>query len=302
MGKSLDKKLIQREQKFRERVSRTLNVGDEVIASMFGEKLSCLRINTLKFKPEEIYAKIKDLAELEKIDWIENVFVIKKGKDKLTHSEFFENGAYYIQNLSSLVPVLVLDPKPNEAILDVCAAPGGKTTYLAQLTKNQAQLVINDESNIRLMRTKQLCKNYGVKLAGTFNQPAQYLTKHLNIKFDAILIDAPCSGEGLINLSIPESLQYWSTKKINRLKKLQKRILEESYKLLKSGGRIVYATCTTAPEENEEVIANLLKNHNDVESVEVILPIKNTVTVDNSVHIIPDNIFQAFTISTIIKR
>lgn len=302
MGKSLNKKLIQREQTFRERVSRTLSVGDEAIASMFGEKDSCLRTNTLKFKPEEIYSKINDLAELEKINWLENVFVIKAGKDKLTHSELFRNGAYYIQNLSSLLPVLILDPKPNETILDVCAAPGGKTTYIAQVTNNQAQVVINDESHTRLMRTKQLCKNYGVKLAGTFNQPAQYLTKHIDTKFDAILIDAPCSGEGLINLLKPESLQFWSTKKINRLKKLQKRILEESYQLLKSGGRIVYATCTTAPEENEEVIASLLKNHNDVASVEVVLPIKNTVTVDNSVHIVPNNTFQAFTISKIIKR
>lgn len=302
MGKNLKQKLIDREQTFRERVCKTLNVRDEDIASMFGEKYSCVRVNNLKFIPEEITKKIKVLAELEEVPWAKDTFVIKSGKEKLTHNEMFERGAYYIQNLSSLLPVIALDPKPGENILDVCAAPGGKTTYIAQLTNNQAKIYINDESHTRLMRTKQLCNNYGAELQEVFNQPAQYLTKHLEIKFDAILIDAPCSGEGLININKPESLQYWSTKKINRLKKLQKRILDEAYKLLKDGGRIVYATCTTAPEENEEVISKLLKTYKDIKLVDCNLPIKNVIEVSKVVHVIPDNVMQSFTISKLIKQ
>lgn len=302
MSKNLEKKLLLREQTFRERVSKTLNVKDEDIASMFGEKRSCLRINSLKFEPNEIYTKIKDLAELEKVAWAEDIFIIRSNKHALTHNDLFEQGAYYIQNLSSLLPVIALDPIPGEYILDVCAAPGGKTTYIAQLTSNKAHLYINDESYTRLRRTEQICKDYGVLLEQSFNQPAQYLTKHLEAKFDAILIDAPCSGEGLIDLSKPESFQYWSTKKINRLKKLQKRILGESFKLLKPGGRVIYATCTTAKEENEEVVAHFLKENLDATSVELKLPIENTLTIDKTVHVVPNSMFQAFTISKILKQ
>lgn len=302
MGKKLEEKLTQRELTFRRRVCETLNVSNEAVSKMFGEKYSCLRINTLKVNPSELYPTLAKHARLEEVTWQRNVYIIKEGKDSLTHNELFEQGAYYIQNLSSLLPVLALDPKPEENILDICAAPGGKTTFIAQLTNNQANLFINDESYTRLMRTKQICQKYGVVLAEAFNQPAQYLTRHTDMKFDAILIDAPCSGEGLINLNKPESLQYWSTKKINRLKKLQKRILDESYNLLKPGGRIVYATCTTAKEENEEVIASFLRNHLDVASTDIKLPIENTLTIDNSTHIIPNDAFQAFTISKLIKQ
>lgn len=264
-----NEKNIQKMEDFLKRTSTVLNIPVDKMPTLFDEKKSILRLNTLRPDYTAIVKQLTELSKLKQITWYKNAYYIESGKSNLTKSPYFDQGYYYIQNASSLVPPLVLDPKPNEVILDMCAAPGGKTIQLAEMTNNEAFLYINDESRQRLSIMQGQLKKYGVRVLHAFNQPAQFLGKHTTQTFDAILIDAPCSSEGLVNFSNTDPLEFWNMKKIRRLSKIQKMIISEAYKLLNPGGRIVYSTCTISPEENEEVIDYILNKHNDLHTEKI---------------------------------
>jgi 16S rRNA (cytosine1407-C5)-methyltransferase len=211
-------------------------------------------------------------GDLSLLPWDKKTFVIEGKKYLFTQSKEFKEGDIYIQNASSLLPVIALNAKPEDLVLDMCAAPGGKTIQISKRAKDKAVLIVNDENPTRITAMKRLFSTYNVGIQGYYTQPAQYLSKHLPLEhFDKILLDAPCSGEGLINISDINTLGYWSTKKIKRLNKLQKSMIAEAYKLLKVGGTLVYSTCTMAPEENEEVISWALDNLKGWEVQDVII-------------------------------
>jgi len=194
-------------------------------------------------------------GSLTKIPWAKDAYIIESEKSIYTNSPQATLGYIYLQNASSLLPPLALNPQPGEKLLDMCVAPGGKTILLAKLSNGLADITVNDESRTRLAITKRLFSRLAIPITAYYTQPAQYLAKLLPPEsFDKILVDAPCSGEGLINLAQPKSLTFWSLKKVKRLSNLQKLILAQAEKLLKPGGLVVYSTCTLAPEENEEVV------------------------------------------------
>jgi len=161
-------------------------------------------------------------------------------------------GYYYIQEASSMIPPLILDPKPEDRILDLCAAPGSKTTQMAAMMKNKGIIVANDDS---VKRIKALCMNLqkcGIKnCIVTITDGRKFWRKGL--KFNKILLDVPCSGSGTI-ISSYSVFETWSPYIVFRLSKLQKQLLKSAVRCLEKDGIIVYSTCSMDPEENEDVI------------------------------------------------
>ncbi|MBI2043402.1 RsmB/NOP family class I SAM-dependent RNA methyltransferase [Candidatus Pacearchaeota archaeon] len=188
-------------------------------------------------------------------------------------------GYYYIQEIASMLPALVLNPKPNELVLDLCASPGSKTTQMASMMKNLGVLIANE---IKLDRIKILASNLercGITNTIITRKDGVTLCERLkkkDFKFDKILVDAPCSGEGTIKSS-PKTLLMWNINTIKSLSKLQKKLLEAAIEILKPKGEIVYSTCTHAPEENEGVLNYVLNKFSGKIKIEkIILPVKCT--------------------------
>ncbi len=207
------------------------------------------------------------------IDWCENGYSITKGFNELRDSELVQTGAIYIQNEASWLPVTALEPQPGERVLDVCAAPGGKASHIAALMSNEGELVANDNSRPRLLKLQSNLGRLRVRAEYSLYDATRlsHLMEHTS--FDKILLDAPCSGEGLIDLRQPKKLDTWSVAHIRRLSVLQKRLLSQSWQLLKPGGRLVYSTCTLAPEENEAVIDWFLRRNPDAAILALPVPI-----------------------------
>lgn len=186
-------------------------------------------------------------------------------------------GYYYVQEISSMLPVMVLKPKPDEIVLDLCASPGSKTSQMASEMKNTGTIIAND---VKLGRIKILASNLercGVANTIITKTDGIALCKRLKkagVLMDKILVDAPCSGEGTIK-STPKTLLMWSINSVYALSKIQKNLLSSAIEILKPRGEIVYSTCTHAPEENEEVLDFVLKEFGDKIKIEKInLPVK----------------------------
>ncbi len=195
------------------------------------------------------------------------------------YQQLADSGRGYIQNAASWLPVLALQPAAGERVLDLCAAPGGKCSHIQAIAGGQADLICNDNSKPRLMKLQVNLKR--------LNAPAEFMladARHISRRqleaFDKILLDAPCSGEGLMSLNARDASLFdsWSVAHIRRLSDLQKRLILEAWRLLKPGGTLVYSTCTMAPEENEAVVDWLLRRQPDARLVPTdIAPLSNRV-------------------------
>jgi len=186
-------------------------------------------------------------------------------------------GYYYLQEIASMLPAIALNPKQNELVLDLCAAPGSKTTQMAAMMKNKGTIIANDS---KLDRIKILASNLercGVTNAIITRTDGIHLCRRMkeeNFLFDKILVDAPCSGEGTIRSS-KKTLLMWNINAVNGLSKVQKKLLESAMEILKPNGEIVYSTCTHAPEENEAVLDYVLnKFGSDIKIEKICLPVK----------------------------
>ena len=226
--------------------------------AMEHNQYKALRVNPKKASVEAI----KEKFHLnDSVIWEENGLYyegIVPGKHP-----YHEAGVYYIQEPSAMAPVPYLDIKKSDAVLDLCAAPGGKSTQIAAGLSEEGLLVANE---IHPQRAKILSENIerlGVPNAIVTNETPDGLSKHFNDYFDKILVDAPCSGEGMFRKN-ELSCQEWSPENVKMCADRQDDILEEAIKMLKPGGRLVYSTCTFAPDEDEGTVARLLKNHPDM--------------------------------------
>ena len=250
-------------EKFLERLEQIVpkNKYGEVLAALEKEPLPSFRVNTLISNTEDAVKELeKEGFLLEQVEWYRDAFLVKnRSIRELTDTDLYKNGKLYIQNLSSMLPSLILDPRPGEKILDMAAAPGSKTTHIATLMQNTGEIVANDISRQRLYRLKDNLRSQDVSIAKLINFPGQMLWKRFPHYFDKVLVDAPCSMEGLIRTTNEKSYTDWSTKKIKMLSELQKHLLRSAVVTAKPGGLILYSTCTLSPEENEGVIDWLLK-------------------------------------------
>lgn len=252
-----------------DRTCAALYIDQTAAKGLFStERLSSFRINRLKVDDE-----LSLLAELATAGWsgmqsafYDHGYGIATGRSAVVNSEAAKDGRIFIQNQASWLPVLALDPQPGEKILDICAAPGGKASHIAELTENLAELWVNDNSRARLFKLRSNFSRLGVR----YNEQTMYGIDRLPhvlplARFDKILLDAPCSGEGLLNITRDKDFEYWSLAQIKRLQQLQKKGITAAWKLLKPGGTLVYSTCTMAPEENEAVVDYLLSRNDDAQ-------------------------------------
>lgn len=219
-----------------------------------------LRMNTLKITPEA-YLKLTEQT-LEGVSWCPTGFYYNGGKEYSKNS-LYHAGLYYIQEPSAMFPAQALPVEAGDYILDMCAAPGGKSTALAAKLGGTGLLVSND---ISPSRAKALLKNIeasGVKNSIVLTEDPKNLVSFFEGYFDKILIDAPCSGEGMFRKE-PSMIKAWAKNGPEFFSKLQREIVDSGVSMLKPGGQMVYSTCTFSPEENEGTLKYILENYSDM--------------------------------------
>jgi NOL1/NOP2/sun family putative RNA methylase len=212
-----------------------------------------IRINTLKISAKELKEKLNEY-NFKQVPWCKEGFWIKGERSDLGNLMWHSLGYFYVQEAASMTPPIILDPKENEIVLDLAAAPGSKTTQMACMMKNKGIIIAND---IKYQRLKALSIN--LQRLGILNTIITLRTNFKNMKFDKILLDAPCSGSGAIRKSL-KTLKIWNDKMLIVLSRDQKRLILNSFDSLNENGTLVYSTCSVDPEENEAVIDFLLKN------------------------------------------
>jgi len=274
---------IQPKPEFIEKMKKLLSQADfEKYEKIIQEPLlNSIRCNTLKISPEELKIKLEKKGWKIRQIW-ENYSEVMIVENELPPGELGRSiehllGYYYIQELASMLSAIALAPKKNELILDLCASPGSKTSQMASQINNSGTIIAND---VKIERIKILASNLercGVSNTIITREDGVALCEKLklqNLKFDKILLDAPCSGEGTMRSSVKTCLM-WNPNTIKSLSKLQKKLIQGAFEILKPKGEIVYSTCTHAPEENEEVVDFALKEFKDKIKIEKInLPIK----------------------------
>jgi len=262
------------------RLRKIFGVREDVAEHLASIKLkSSIRINALSpLGGDEILAQLQDFgAELDPIEWCPGAYHLLSDKRALAEHDLFQNGHVYIQNASSLIPALALDPQPGDRILDVCAAPGGKTSHIQALAGGGAIITANDAMKPRLAKLEEVITTFHVPNTQITNFEGQFIDRHLEEtggeRFDRILLDAQCSGEGMLDLSHSGALRFWSEERVIKMSYLQQKMLTAAWKILKPGGVLVYSTCTFGPEENEGPVARLLKHNKDAVIEPIDLPI-----------------------------
>jgi len=258
----------QKKQLLVERTARALSVAqDEAERLLSITREQSVRVNSLLL-PSDDKAAIKETYRT--FAWYsDGLHVDGEQLEVLKNSSLVSEGKLYIQNAASWIPVLALDPKATEQILDMCAAPGGKTSHIAQLSRNQAHIIANDNSKPRLHKLESNLARMGASSVECTLFDATQLSRHFpEESFDKILLDAPCSGEGMMTLTEDKLFDSWSVAHIKRLQQLQKRLIVQAWRLLKPGGTLVYSTCTIAPDENEAVVDYLLRHNENATIVE----------------------------------
>jgi 16S rRNA (cytosine1407-C5)-methyltransferase len=282
---------------------------EDVIETFSHDKPCVIRINTIKVSREEI-EKILETKKIKYkfLDFYDNAILLNNNDDKEFLKDIFDEGKLYIQNASSLIPALLLDLDVKYNVLDMCAAPGSKTSQMSAVMKDQGNIYAVDAIRGRSYKLRAVLKLMGVTNTRVFCCDARRFRSPDINEFDRILVDAPCSSEGRFRESYPKTYQYWSQRKIKEMVKKQRGILMSASGLLKKDGLMVYSTCSFSPEENEGVIDWFLKKTNGVFIVEKIdknpfphyeslLSWKNKrfdPQVADALRILPNNIFEGF--------
>lgn len=228
------------------------------------EPISTIRRNNIKAR-EDFEKKLSEDFEFEQASWNEKVYRLKDVK-KPGKSMLHWRGEYYVQEESASVPVAVLDPEPSDEVLDMCAAPGGKTTQIADRINNEGLVVANEISDRRMKSLHANIYRTGAFSVNALNNDGRMIPE--NRQFDRVLVDAPCSGEG--NNCRREEEEMATEQESKDLANLQLDLLEKAFALTKEDGVVVYSTCTFSPIENENVVSRALDNNNvELERIEL---------------------------------
>ena len=237
---------------------------DDFLYSYDNNRFQALRFNTLKVQsPEERMRILKTLkiSSDKRVSWANEAYYFDENVRPGKHP-YHEMGLYYIQEPSAMSAAALLAPKPGMRVLDLCAAPGGKSTQLATYLGDSGLLVSNEINTQRSRILSQNIERMGIKNAIVTNEDSFVLASHFPGFFNAIQVDAPCSGEGMFR-KLPEAIEQWSMENVAICAARQKEILDNAAVMLKPGGTIVYSTCTFSKEENEDVIEYFLERHPD---------------------------------------
>lgn len=249
------------------------------LATFAQEKPTTFRINPLKTDPAAVEEELTAAGfTLTPIEWYTGAFSLPNEQRRaLTESPLFYDGRIYIQNLSSMLAPLVLAPRPGEEVLDLAAAPGGKTLQLAGMMHNEGYVAAVEPIKERFYKLKHNLLTAGAEVVKTYMMDGRAAGRRWPQVFDKVLLDAPCSSEARFTQLDPQSWAHWQPRKIKETSHKQKKLLQAALYALRPGGIMVYCTCAFAPEENELVVQSQLEHfEGEVEVVPLELPIPNT--------------------------
>ena len=223
-------------------------------------RVTSLRINTLKTDSNHVDSVLKDNnLDVQSVSFYSDARILPpESEASVKKLSIYNEGDIYFQSLSAMIPPLLLDPQPGEDILDICAAPGGKTSQIVQMTSNKAMVTACEPDRIRCDRLRSNLKRLGCERVSVLNMDARKLDDFL--KFDRILLDAPCSGSGTLRLGEENDKSGFSQKLVINSAKLQADLLRKACKLLKKGGRLVYSTCSLLRQENDDQTKAILRS------------------------------------------
>lgn len=264
------------------------------------EKPVTLRVNTIKSSLEKVKNELeKNNIEYEFVEWNKDALIIKNVReDEIRKLGIYENGEIYLQSLSSMIPAVVLEPKEKENILDMTAAPGGKTTQIAAIAENKVFITACEKNKIRYDRLKYNVEKQGVKNINIMQEDSRKLSDYFS--FDKILLDAPCSGSGTENVFTPNFSEYL----IQKSSKVQEELLTKALTILKPAGEMVYSTCSILKEENEEIVKKVLKKFK-AQIIPINVPQNIPVlptTIDGALCVCPTKYYEGFFVVKILKK
>ncbi len=277
-----------------------------ILASCQGLRLPTLRVNTLKSSDEKVMAVFREEnIQFERIKNIPHAFCVRNRTDRqILESNLAKSGAIYLQGLTSMLPPFVMDPKPGQIVLDLCAAPGSKTSEIAAMMENRGTLIACEENSVRMEKLKNTILIQGASMVDARCTDSTVLHNDPSMieKFDIILADVPCSAEGRIDILDPRSYGFWSEKNIIAHAKLQRRLIRSAIAILKPGGILVYSTCTLAPEENEGMITWLLAEFPSMKPEPITLPFPAIIDKPTkSMTLLPTKQYEGFFVSKLRK-
>ncbi len=232
---------------------------DKIIEGYSKNRKVTFRVNTLKTNINDVIKILDDNnIKYKRVLWCDEAFIIENVKeDKIRSLDIYKNGEIYMQSLSSMLPPIILNPKENMDILDMTAAPGGKTTQIATMLKNKSNITAIEMNKIRAEKLKYNIEKQGASSVYVMEQDARKIDDFFS--FDSILLDAPCSGSGTINSNDFKLEKVFTKKLIEKSIKSQRELLNKAIRILKKGSTMVYSTCSILEDENENIIREILE-------------------------------------------
>ena len=265
-----------------------------------------LRANTLKTDAQTVRAKLKEKGiETQGVLFSPDAMIAPGVReDALTGLDLYENGEIYLQSLSSMIPPLFLGAQPGENVLDMAAAPGGKTTPIAALTGNRAMITACEMNKIRADRLRYNVARQGASRVTVMNIDSRNLDDLFS--FDRVLLDAPCSGSGTVQLLNPRSKGQFNAGNLAKTTKMQETLLLKALRLLRPGSEMIYSTCSVLAQENEDIVSRVLKKANaevvplDLAEFEDVpkLPVK----IPGTLCVCPDELYEGFFVAKLRRK
>ncbi|BBA71169.1 RsmB/NOP family class I SAM-dependent RNA methyltransferase [Geobacter sulfurreducens] len=293
------------------------DLRDACLASFSQEKPTSLRLNPLKGDPDETRRELESAGfDPVPVSWYPLAFTVDGERRRaLTESPPFREGRIYIQSLSSMTAPLALAPEPGETVLDLAAAPGGKTAMMAAMMENRGRLSAVEAVRGRFFRMKANLDRQGATMVRTYLTDGRSVGRKCPEMFDRVLLDAPCSSEARFTRLNPESWAHWSPRKVEEAARKQRGLIRSALEALRPGGLLLYCTCSFSPEENELIVNDVLRRDgNNLRVCTVDLPLPNRrpgltrwkgkelhPDLARSVRILPDRLMDGFFLCLIRK-
>lgn len=285
---------------------------DKILTGLNGKRNVTLRVNNLKYSIQELMKQLKEKnIKFERVSFYNDALIIKNATEKKVQNlEIYKKGYIYLQSLSSMIPALILNPKPGEKVLDLTAAPGGKTTQMAAIMQNKGYILANELDKIRCQRLEYNVKMQGADIVEVSNRRGEIIGKIYQNNFDKVLLDAPCSGEGTFLANDVKTYRNWSEKTKLELSKMQRKLLKSAVEAVKPDGLIVYSTCTMNKEENEQIIKWAI-DELKVKIVSIDFELKNVISgfeveedeiLKKAIRVLPNENYEGFFVAKLQKR
>lgn len=279
---------------------------NKILSGYKANRKLTLRVNTLKTNANNIKSILKNSnIEYSEVQWSPDALIIENANEKqIEELEIYKNGEIYLQSLSSMLPPMIMRPEKSEDILDMCAAPGGKITQIAAITDNKANITACEMNTIRAERLKYNIEKQGANSVYVMQKDSRTIDDFFS--FDRILLDAPCSGSGTLNINDENIFKYFTPKLIEKSSKTQLTLLKKALKILKPGKEMIYSTCSILKCENEDIITAALKGTNskivpiEFQGMEQ-LPLLPT-TIPGTLCVCPNELYEGFFIAKLKKQ